>query len=47
LLRNNSKDVRRINRAAAQSVRRNLLARLSAEQIETIVRVSNIVGEQD
>jgi DNA-binding MarR family transcriptional regulator len=31
----------------AESVRRNLLARLNAEQIETIVRVSNILGEDD
>jgi DNA-binding MarR family transcriptional regulator len=31
----------------AVSVRRNLLARLNAEQIETIVRVSNILGEDD
>jgi DNA-binding MarR family transcriptional regulator len=31
----------------AGSVRRNLLARLNAEQIETIVRVSNILGEED
>lgn len=31
----------------AESVRRNLLSRLSAEQIETIIRVSNILGEDD
>lgn len=31
----------------AESVRRNLLARLNAEQIETIVRISNILGEDD
>jgi DNA-binding MarR family transcriptional regulator len=31
----------------AESVRRNLLSRLNAEQIETIVRVSNILGEDD
>jgi DNA-binding MarR family transcriptional regulator len=31
----------------AGSVRRNLLSRLSQEQIETIVRVSNILGEDD
>ncbi len=31
----------------AESVRRNLLSRLSAEQIETIVRVSNLLGEDD
>ncbi|RZU39715.1 DNA-binding MarR family transcriptional regulator [Edaphobacter modestus] len=31
----------------AQSVRRNLLSRLNAEQIETIVRVSNILGDDD
>lgn len=31
----------------AESVRRNLLARLNAEQIETIVRVSNILGEDN
>ena len=31
----------------AESVRRNLLSRLSAEQIETIVRVSNILGEEE
>jgi DNA-binding MarR family transcriptional regulator len=29
----------------AQSVRRNLLSRLSSEQIATMVRVSNILGE--
>jgi len=31
----------------AGSVRQNLLARLSEEQIATIVRVSNILGEDD
>jgi DNA-binding MarR family transcriptional regulator len=31
----------------AESVRRNLLSRLSSQQIETIVRVSNILGEDD
>ncbi|WP_255550855.1 MarR family transcriptional regulator [Granulicella sp. dw_53] len=31
----------------AESVRRNLLSRLNAEQIETIVRVSNILGEDE
>jgi DNA-binding MarR family transcriptional regulator len=31
----------------AVSVRRNLLARLNAEQIETLVRISNILGEDD
>lgn len=31
----------------AGSVRRNLLARLTEEQIGTIVRVSNILGEDD
>jgi DNA-binding MarR family transcriptional regulator len=31
----------------AESVRRNLLARLNDEQIATIVRVSNILGEED
>ncbi len=31
----------------ARSVRRNLLARLSAEQIETLVRISNILGEDE
>jgi DNA-binding MarR family transcriptional regulator len=31
----------------AESIRRNLLSRLSAEQITTIVRVSNILGEED
>jgi DNA-binding MarR family transcriptional regulator len=31
----------------ADSVRRNLLSRLNTEQIETIVRVSNILGEDD
>jgi DNA-binding MarR family transcriptional regulator len=31
----------------AESVRRNLLARLNEEQIATIVRVSNILGEED
>jgi DNA-binding MarR family transcriptional regulator len=31
----------------AESVRRNLLARLSEEQITTIVRVSSILGEDE
>lgn len=31
----------------AGSVRRNLLAQLNTEQIETIIRVSNILGEDD
>ena len=31
----------------AESVRRNLLARLSAEQIATVVRVSNILVEDE
>lgn len=31
----------------AESVRRNLLSRLSVDQIETLVRVSNILGEDD
>jgi DNA-binding MarR family transcriptional regulator len=31
----------------ADSVRRNLLSRLTQEQIETIVRVSNRLGEED
>lgn len=31
----------------AASVRRNLLSRLSAEQIATVVRVSNILGDDD
>ena len=31
----------------AASVRRNLLSRLTQEQIETIVRVSNLLGEED
>jgi DNA-binding MarR family transcriptional regulator len=31
----------------AESVRRNLLSRLSPEQTATIVRVSNILGEED
>jgi|SRR5579863_1728796 DNA-binding MarR family transcriptional regulator len=31
----------------AESVRRNLLSRLSAEQIDTIVRVSNLLGEEE
>jgi DNA-binding MarR family transcriptional regulator len=30
----------------ADSVRRNLLSRLSAEQIETIIRVSNLLGDE-
>jgi len=30
----------------AESVRRNLLSRLSVQQIETIVRVSNLLGEE-
>jgi DNA-binding MarR family transcriptional regulator len=31
----------------AASVRRNLLSRLTQEQIETIVRVSNLLGEEE
>jgi DNA-binding MarR family transcriptional regulator len=31
----------------AAAVRRNLLSRLSQEQIDTIVRVSNLLGEED
>ena len=31
----------------AVSVRRNLLSRLTAEQIATIVRISNILGDDD
>jgi DNA-binding MarR family transcriptional regulator len=31
----------------ATSVRQNLLSRLSQEQIDTIVRVSNLLGEED
>ena len=31
----------------ADSVRRNLLSRLTPEQIETIVRVSNLLGEEE
>ena len=31
----------------ADSVRRNLLSRLTQEQIETIVRVSNLLGEEE
>jgi DNA-binding MarR family transcriptional regulator len=31
----------------AESVRRNLLSRLSAKQIETIVRVSNLLGDEE
>jgi DNA-binding MarR family transcriptional regulator len=31
----------------ADSVRRNLLSRLSSEQIDTIVRVSNLLGEEE
>jgi DNA-binding MarR family transcriptional regulator len=31
----------------AASVRRNLLSRLTLEQIDTIVRVSNLLGEED
>jgi len=31
----------------AVSVRRNLLSRLTQEQIDTIVRVSNLLGEED
>ena len=33
--------------AHAASVRRNLLSRLTQEQIDTIVRVSNLLGEED
>jgi DNA-binding MarR family transcriptional regulator len=31
----------------AESVRRNLLSRLSPEQIDTLVRISNLLGEED
>jgi DNA-binding MarR family transcriptional regulator len=31
----------------AESVRRNLLSRLTQQQIETIVRVSNLLAEED
>jgi len=31
----------------AESVRRNLLSRLTSEQIDTIVRVSNLLGDED
>jgi DNA-binding MarR family transcriptional regulator len=31
----------------AQSVRRNLLARLTPEQIDTIIRVSNLLGDEE
>jgi DNA-binding MarR family transcriptional regulator len=31
----------------ADSVRRNLLSRLTQEQVDTIVRVSNLLGEED
>lgn len=31
----------------AESVRRNLLSRLSQEQIDTMVRVSNLLGEEE
>jgi DNA-binding MarR family transcriptional regulator len=31
----------------AESVRRNLLSRLTAEQIDTIVRVSNLIGDEE
>jgi DNA-binding MarR family transcriptional regulator len=31
----------------AESVRRNLLSRITPEQIDTIVRVSNLLGEED
>ena len=31
----------------AASVRRNLLSRLTQEQIDTIVRISNLLGEED
>lgn len=31
----------------AESIRRNLLSRLTQEQIDTIVRVSNLLGEDD
>jgi DNA-binding MarR family transcriptional regulator len=31
----------------AESVRRNLLCRLSAEQIETIIRVSNLLSDEE
>lgn len=31
----------------AASVRRNLLSRLTKEQVDTIVRISNLLGEED
>jgi DNA-binding MarR family transcriptional regulator len=30
----------------ARSVRRNLLSRLTPEQIDTIVRISNLIGDE-
>jgi DNA-binding MarR family transcriptional regulator len=31
----------------AESVRRNLLSRLTQEQTDTIVRISNLLGDED
>lgn len=31
----------------AESVRRNLLSRLTQEQIDTIIRVSNLLGDEE
>jgi DNA-binding MarR family transcriptional regulator len=31
----------------AESVRRHLLSRLSAEETETIIRVSNLLGDEE
>lgn len=31
----------------AESVRRNLLSRLTPEQIDTIIRISNLLGDED
>ena len=31
----------------AESVRRNLLSRLTPEQVDTIIRVSNLLGDED
>jgi DNA-binding MarR family transcriptional regulator len=47
LTRHGSEKLKAARPIHAESVRRNLLARLSPEQIETIVRVSNLLGEEE
>jgi DNA-binding MarR family transcriptional regulator len=47
LTRHGSEKLKAARPVHAESVRRNLLSRLSPEQIETIVRISNLLGEDE